>query len=67
MHDEGVMELMRGLRSQVEELVTAATPAEMRSMAIGLVRRSREVGRQQRLSQTHTDTGWGAPHSAGVV
>mmetsp|Transcript_9462 Transcript_9462/g.31359 ORF Transcript_9462/g.31359 Transcript_9462/m.31359 type:complete len:507 (-) Transcript_9462:4-1524(-) len=36
VHDEGVMELMRGLRAQVEELVTAATPAEMRSMAIGL-------------------------------
>lgn len=36
VHDEGIMELMRGLRSQIEELVTAATPAEMRSMAIGL-------------------------------
>ena len=36
VHDESVMELMRGLRAQIEELVTAATPAEMRSMAIGL-------------------------------
>lgn len=36
MHDEGVLELMRVLRAQIEELVTAATPAEMRSMAIGL-------------------------------
>ena len=36
VHDDSIMELMRGLRSQIEELVTAATPAEMRSMAIGL-------------------------------
>jgi nucleolar protein 58 len=36
VHDEGVLELMRVLRAQIEELVTAATPAEMRSMAIGL-------------------------------
>merc|ERR1740133_718086 len=34
--DESIMQLMRGLRSQIEELVDAASGSEMRSMAIGL-------------------------------
>ena len=34
--DEGIMQLMRGLRSQIEELVEGASASEMKSMAIGL-------------------------------
>merc|ERR1740133_265156 len=34
--DESIMQLMRGLRSQIEELVDAASASEMKSMAIGL-------------------------------
>jgi nucleolar protein 58 len=34
--DESVLQLMRGLRSQIEELVEEASGSEMRSMAIGL-------------------------------
>jgi len=34
--DESVQQLMRGLRNQIEELVTGASGSEMKSMAIGL-------------------------------
>ena len=34
--DEGVMQLMRGLRSQIESLLEGTTAAEVRSMQIGL-------------------------------
>ena len=34
--DEGVMQLMRGLRSQIEGLLTGTTGPELRSMQIGL-------------------------------
>ena len=34
--DDGAMQLMRGLRNQIESLVEAASGSEMKSMAIGL-------------------------------
>jgi len=36
IYDESVLQLMRGLRNQIESLVTAASASEMKSMAIGL-------------------------------
>jgi len=34
--DDGVVQLMRGLRSQIDELISGTSASEMRSMAIGL-------------------------------